>query len=945
MALSGLLAQLPSAQDRLLAVVARPASRRLILAATAIGGVGVVLAALLADSLGVGGEAGFGGLQGFGLVTGVCIALSAGAIAVYLERGRRSLALVLGALTTLAGLVILGMLVFTSFFGLHDSARLRVIQFAYVEGGALVVLGSFVAWNSGGSQSALARWLLPRLALVWAGTDAGMATVGESALRRGRRWTRRAPAVSGILSFLLALPALDLALAAVLLTWVVMSAFSLEESVRAVAVPFAYVLVPFIPGYLALRVIARLRGAEIWPWTVASRFVTSWFLGALIFTALTMTFQHLGFRPGLERLDVVYFALVAGGWLAVNVPDHRESLRVDLGSTLTGLRFHWPLLLVLFFSIWPRLITGYYDPFPQIERNFSDPRITSQDTLRMIEDGYLTLTNVSHPPGVVSVTGVLAELLKIEPLSIMWVVSFGQFAVFAAGIYALAWRMTSSRQVSTLAALFGLFVFSGAVAFEGTPLRLRSNTLIYSFFPLALIAVHEVVTRVPPVRGRGIWAIGWPMVFIGVSLMAFFLTMNLQVFTPLPIEWRGMVMLGVFAVVLGSWRLWRPTRFGWQGSPMLLVLIGTWQLFHVYESPIFVASMLGFALVLSLQRDERRGWLELVVIGSVFSVFAFMALAELLPSTTASRLIFGHTYDNKTGGIGQKLSLMDRATAFVAIAFFLAGVGIAAKRRSAGLIAVLTMAALGYALYFFPDAHTIRAYKIITPFFAILAATGSIALYARLRARSGSTWLAPALGCAGVVLLAVAITRPLQNHFSDIREGQSYFSALNDAEYAALDWFNANTGYDARILSDYQTMQLFNTVGNIPSLVERKYWPAEMTDQGRAQLQDVRNKVLFASSVGAQKAHDDALALTGTEPEEEKLYLETAGKQVAQPRIFIVWSARTGEWITKDDLDPIFVPNNEMPDMGQIAPFLNAEYFTPVFNYGPWLWIFEVKRP
>lgn len=504
MAFSGLRAQLPSAPDRLLALAVKPASRRLLLAGAALGGLAVVLAAFLADSIGAGGEAGFGGLQGFGLVTGVCIAMCAAALAVYLERGKEPLALVLGVATAAAGLAILALLVFTSFFGLHDSARLRVIQFAYVEGGTLLALGSFIAWNSGISRSAFARGLVPRLHAAWASTDAGMEAIGEAALRRGRRVAPRTARARGLLAFVPALPALDLALAGVLLTWVVMSAFSLEESVRAIAVPFAYVLVPFIPGYLALRIIARLRGAEIWPWTLATRFITSWFLGALIFTTLTMTFQHLGFRPGLERLDVVYFALVAAGWLAVNVPDHRESLRVSLGSTFAGLRFHWPLLLVLFFSIWPRLITGYYDPFPQIERNFSDPRITSQDTLRMINDGYLTLTNVSHPPGVVSVTGVLAELLKIEPLSIMWVVSFGQFAVFAVGIYVLAWRMTGSRQVSTLAALFGLFVFSGAVAFEGTPLRLRSNTLIYSFFPLALVAVHEVVTRVPPVRGRGI---------------------------------------------------------------------------------------------------------------------------------------------------------------------------------------------------------------------------------------------------------------------------------------------------------------------------------------------------------------------------------------------------------------------------------------------------------
>ncbi len=940
---STLLAQLPAPAGSLIERLDRPLSRRLILLAAVLGGMAIVVLAVFADTLGLRSAPPptvinpalhdappasneLGGLQSFGIITGLCIVLVAATLgAVDFGPRLRGVALALGALTLAAGVWLIGLLLFTGFFGLHESGRGRVIQFAYLEAATLAVLGGRVFWSSGLGQWPPTRWLLARTGAAWLVFDSRVAALGPPFVRAGAATAGRMAWGIPLVRLAGRLPALDLALALVLATWAAMSRLSLSEGARAVFVPAAYLLVPFLVGYLAVRLLERVRGTEMWAWSFSSLFIVCWFLGAVALTALTMTFQHAGFRWGLQHLDVVYFALASAGWLAVNVPDHRESLRVNLAGVVSPLRYHWPLLLAVTFSLAPRLLTGYYNPFPEIERNFSDPRISSQDTLRMIQDGYLTLTNVSHPPAVVSVTGTLATLLRVQPLSIMWVVSIAQFAVFAAGIYALTWRLTHNRLGALLAALFGLFIFSGSVGFEGTPLRLRSNTLIYSFFPLALAAVHEVATRAPAREGRGIWGIGGPLIFLGVGQVVFFLVMNIQVFTPIEIEWRGMLLLAVAGLAFATWPWWRRASFAWPGAPMLLLLIAGWQLFHVYEAPIFVASMLVFGLMLSLMRDGRRRWLALAITGAIAAVFAGLLLSEVLPSVTASKLIFGSTYDSKTGGIGQKLRLMDQATAGSAFVFFLLGIVVAAIRRSRLLLVSLGMAAFGYAVYFFPDAHTVRSYKIITPFMALLSAAACVWLYEHLRRRTRSPWLAPALGVVGIVALGYLVSRPLHDHFRSIPLGQSYFSALNDVEYDAIHWFEENTGYEVRIISDYQTMQLFNTVGNIPSIVERKYWPVEMSSVGQQQVKVIKNFIFNALS--PEDAHQAALSLLGTEPNEEKRYLEIAGKTVERPRLFIVVSGKTSVWRFRASDDPIFTPINEKPLEGDVNRFDDSRYF------------------
>lgn len=714
-------------------------------------------------------------------------------------------------------------------------------------------------------------------------------------------WLQQRHIVAMLLAYLL----LSIALA----NWL-----PLSEAVKAALALPAFALVPLLIGHALLRYspfaddIIAIGGA--------ARALVEWLMGSLALVVLAVGLYFGGQMLALQHIGWLALGLAvlcAGGTLR----DTGEPLprRVDIGLLLV-------LAAALLLSMAPKIMAAQTTPFPLLGDNFLDAFHFAQPASRLIDHGYLTLENQSHPPGLFILTGVQSQLYNVAPLSFLWMGPFLLFAVFAVGL--LLWSQAISRRWTTalLVTVVGLFILTGNTAFSGTPLALRSNRLLFAVFPLALFLMHRLVDDQSTSRRAKIEALIALQGVIGVLFL---------IMTSLGMEARIPVMLGVAAVLGFLLMQANQRRWHWTGMPALFAVIVGFQVFHVYEGPVYLTGMIIYGLALTLRGARLEATITAGVCASVagFFLLQYVDIISFPADFSLSSAVFGGMYENTSVNFAQRVTLLDSVLSPFVIALMLLGaVACFMKRAGPAGRAVLMAAAIMFAMYLLPDAFAYRTNKGMVPFLAFLLVAGAdgIGSYARqaLRWLTSDVPLVQEMAQLGLVAAVLpALLVPFLNDIAPL-PFRTHNSVITDVEYELADWFAQHTDENVRIISDYQTMFVISSLSNKVSLSERRYLPNEMSEPGREQMYYIKEAVLGASD--SCSAYDAARTLKGSESPRERRYLESLGAESEKPDYYVVWTAKTFIWERQEGISPRHSMIGDVyPTM--VEPFLDSRFF------------------
>ena len=714
-------------------------------------------------------------------------------------------------------------------------------------------------------------------------------------------------------------------------TWLPLS----EMTKAALAIP-ALAIVPLLIGLalLQLPVIRDLHPLDGFISTLAA-----WMMGTIVLVALAVILQLSSQTYLLQRFGLVALALTVGGTLLSYTPSARHlKLGVGGGTALA-------LVPIALLAMTPKLIAIRYTPFPLLSHNFLTPLHFSQPILRMLEHGYLGLENPAHGPGLITLVAIPTQLYESDPLSIFWMGPFLLYAVLGAGLFLWAKAVWGRWTTAVLATAVGIFILNADWPWQSTPLFLRSNTIIFALFPMALYAMHRSVLETSASRQSKFEA----LIALQASVGLLFLAMNSHRFGLYGQDARVLVTLGLAAYLALVIAVINGMRWRWPGLLALFVVIPGFQMFHVFETPLFLTVLIAYGLALTLRGSLVDAPIGLAAASAAVGYF-FLQRGGLIsfPSdfSLSSPLLFGSTYSIESF-VGRTRALENVLEPQV-IVVLVVGVAACLLWRSASKgRAVTVAAAVAFVVYLLPDANTIRAGKVMAPFLALLLVAGAnqIGALARIFAqRRGKELplLQEAMQLGLVAALLPAIFTPFFNFNSSITPGSSHHSSVTDIEYELAAWFDEHTEENVRIISDYQTMLVLSSLSNKISLTERRLLPIEMSDAGREQMRRIKERVLLAPD--GDFAYQSIRTLKAAGPDRERRYLEAIGWEESEPRYFVVWTAQTCVWVAKNGIYPTRNPRVR----GQVTPeqtpqFNDPRYFEKVAQFGDQAYIFEAR--
>lgn len=712
------------------------------------------------------------------------------------------------------------------------------------------------------------------------------------------------------------------------------------EVVRAALATPALALIPLLVGLATLRFVPAISAAPAVDGF--GRLLLGWLLGSFVLASIAVLLQLTSLSLLLREFGLIALALTviaAFAWRSRNAGPMRMSIGAPV---LVG------LAISALLAVAPKALAARYTEFPFLTGNVVGALHFGQPALRLIEHGYLDLDNPSHGPGIVTLLAMLSQLYGADPLSLLWMAPFLLFAVFGVGLFLWTREVTGRVTSALLVAAVGVFLPVEPIFYSATPLVLRSNTILFALFPFALYLMHKLVVTEdarPRMKAEALIALQG-------CIGALFIAMNAYRLGVLGQEARMLLMLAAAAGLAVALAAVNRSRWHWPGLPALLAVIVSFQVFHVFEGPVFLTAFISYGIALTLPGFAfgRQAAIGVCVAVGAFFFAQYVGLLTFPEGFSLSSSVFGSTYEEFSYDFAGQVDLLQLTLSPIATLLLLFGIGsfLVNKNATSGRAVIVAMAVMT-AFFLLPDPFAFRLNKSFAPFMALLIVAGAFTagtLVSRLVRRRGKVPLlfqhVAQLGLVAAVF--PSFVAPLMESAS-FPARMTIYPQVAESEYALGDWFEENTDEDVRVVSDTQTMLLVTSLANRVSIAERKFLLEEMSHAGREHMWFIKESVLSAPS--ACSAYLAIQSLVGSEPERERRFLNAIGATGAPSAFYVVWTPKTFMWATRPNrIDPVLspVPTNTMPWWRDgMAPFEDPTYFHLEHRVGTEAYVFRAR--
>ena len=729
---------------------------------------------------------------------------------------------------------------------------------------------------------------------------------------------------------------------------------------------YFYLIVPYIVGESLCNPLFEDKLIKYFG--KASKYYLEWVFGVMFLTVLLAILQVLGLNSLIMYAYVFAFVSIVLNILVYFFKGRKNEFYITFSGTFKYLLFSM-LLGVAVVAI----IKIFFLPIPNIGFNFDIPYTTYHATVRLLEDGYVTL--VWRWVEFI-IPGIVCPLLNLDPLYFIAVAPFSMMILYTAGIYLLSYSLFKKPKIAFIAVLLSIFINIGS-----TPISLfidnwayvyRSNTILASVFPLSLFLMQRVKAREKFNRIKFL-ILSFLLLSVTLLFYVFFNTSWIHVENfGLPVGFLGyyvfpIVSFSIFVIMffLASSFKDKKTIFT---SAILVILLLTTFLMHYAEAVLFGLLLSLFCFLCLLPTRQKKFFSFLMVYttllfcilqarGIISRSLGLLVLTKPLPSAYLKT-----GFDDKWNLFFDTVHPYNTYLLLVLLAINV--VFVLLEKNDDNLTISSSMWAM-LLFFFLPEFFTYRGYHILTPLMGITfayiinelgqrASSFFTKSRKRLIVKVGSyTYKLKSIragfspyGLTVVLLLVLVfplLFLPFYSRYSFFPEGSESNSYFADYDYQVTAWIKENAPKNAIILSDYFSMKMYQGLSSRPVLF-RGLNAGEESNEAQAILWFIKQNILLAPT--SEKAYDSISSFVKNLnesqwiPWQEKNTLVSLGISLDNPNVFIIINPRTCVWLKQHGISDVRPPYNNV-NLTYLEPFHDSDYFKLVYKVENEMYIFR----
>lgn len=617
----------------------------------------------------------------------------------------------------------------------------------------------------------------------------------------------------------------------------------LPEMAKALMALPVWLIIPYFFGSSISLILSRFKFTLF---TGFSVIVFSLLSGIFSLIALTFILDLLGLSFVLSHF---YLLLLSASFIYLVV---RTFARAGMNFQITNEMFKKFVPILIFcvlVSAIPALMKVSVPGFPYgtIE-TISIPFEQYQPALRFMDYGYLQHYRVYD---FVSL-GVCSQIFNIDPLSFIWASPFLMMAVFSFGIYLLAFIITKNNSFSLLAVFFGSFLNMNV--FRDAPILFKANVFLYIFLPYLLYLLYLNFSKnefnkkndLVLISSVGVITLAY-VYLIESDIWTFFVPQNLAY----PLEWRSHIWLSLIVVSMIPVILLivvLSKKYGKRPSSNLVLFFIPLSLlaFLNSEAYAFILFIGGF-LVFVFIKNSKNNKVTLLLFIFILSVFLYALFQHFifefpLTNPISSMLMPKYSSSSEILPFSTRFSwLFSVNLSLPLILLLILGVVSSVLSRRRTFLFIVSVFALAFFLYLFPEVFAYRFFREVSVTMALVFAAGVWHLFKIINSKNRNNDLLFAMVI--MILLIPSLIAPVYGRYNTGTLGQPI---IDDYEYNASIWLRENTSQSALLVSDYETMQLLGPLSNKLLPTDRNMVVEGLLPDNIATVWQIKN--MFSSS-------------------------------------------------------------------------------------------------
>jgi hypothetical protein len=677
-----------------------------------------------------------------------------------------------------------------------------------------------------------------------------------------------------------------------------------------------------------------------------SYFILCLFAGIFFIELVAVILQLLELRLLLQNIGYLMLTLITASFPYFVLSGSRRGIGQGIETYFR--KYLASIILLIGFGVGPFLLKYLLVPPPLTTwSSWANPIPQVQAVLRLLNQGFFDITQRWME---ILFTAISCQIFNIHsPEFFAYAGTFLLTSMFSLGTFALARSLSSKTWFAFLCGAICIFLNVPIGYHEIPAYHFKSNTLLISLAPWAILLILNVLKRQRISTLKNLFALITPisLFFAGIILISSsvliqtFYSFGLQYETQLALIRPLMFLL----IPLSIFMVYIFVRH--DISPLVIVLLTTVALYTTNESDFivyFVAIMLFISLLYFVTRTARKGHILLLTLSLLVFSAIFLGWINVLsfPNIPISSLLGLEQPLQTNNFIAKKIVFSDGNSTMVLYLFAL-GFALLASSRSKKDLLVLGMLSLVSFIFFFPDYWSMRILGLLTPFmaFAICKNFDMLSKLANSLLNHRPKIKIVTLGILSSLLilsLAPNLVTPLYLKFSSFPP-----SRMTPYEYEAAVWLRDNTRETQVIISDYWSMMLLNSMSNKIWLTSRQYMASSLSPEYQTLLAELGNNVFKANS--SMEAWSNIQAMAGQMRAgidwTEKYYMDYIGINPENITFLIVLSARTVKWLTSGSMD-IMDPQFGAVNYSYLQVFSDSHYFIQLANFSQQLYVFQV---
>ena len=730
--------------------------------------------------------------------------------------------------------------------------------------------------------------------------------------------------------------------------------------------PFAgvyfYLIIPYIVGESFCKPLFEDRLIEYFG--KASKYYLEWIFGLTFFTLLFAILQVLKLNFLIKYVYSFVFISIALNILMYLFKRHNKEFYIVLSND-----FKYLLLSILTGISVVTIMKIFFLPVPNIGFNFDIPYTTYLTTVRLLEEGYVSLVwrwvDFTIP-------GIVCPLLNLDPLVFIAVAPFSMIILYTAGVYLSSYILLKNHKIAFVAVLLSIFINTGSVPvsmfIDNLAYAYRSNTILASIVPLSLFLIvklkfDEKINKTD-----------------FLLLFSILLSATLLFYVFFNVSWIHVEDFGL------------PTGFlGYYVFPIVsfsLFIIAIFLAFHFKNRKIIFITTIFIVLLLITFLTHSE---EAILLGGLLSLFCFLFSLSVQQKRVFSLFIIYNTILfiilQACGIISKPLGLYianvplpvasylktgfeEKWNLFFdtnhpyntyLLLFFLAiSIIFALIEKNDNNLTVLSSTWSILLLFFLPELFTYRSYHILTPLMGITLAymidalgqkadlflnknRKKLAINIRFKSKILRISTHGLIAVFLLILLSPLLFLPFYSRYSFFPEGSESNSYFANYDYKVATWIRQNTPKNTIILSDYFSMKLYQGLSSRPLLFSGLN-SGEESAEAQAILWFIKQDIFLAHT--SEDAYNSILSfikklnMNSWIPWPEKNALEYLGISLTNPDILIVINPRTCVWLKQESISDVRPPYYDV-DPTYLQVFNDSNYFRLVYKFENKVYIFK----